>query len=118
MVVDALNECEKERNVKAIIDLWPQLAHLTIVRLKLFLTSRPKLPIQLGFRDISAAVHQDMVLQDAVPQTTIEHDISIFLKDAFGKICNSSETPLDRDWPDAEKLKTLVDMAVPPCLLL
>ena len=113
VVVDALDKCEKERDVKAIIDLWSQLAHLTTVRSKLFLTSRPDLPIQLGFRGISATVHQDMVLQDTVPQTTIEHDISVFLKDAFGKICNSSETPLDRDWPGAEKLKTLVDMAVP-----
>ena len=67
VVVDALDECEKERDVKAIINLWPRLAHLTTIRLKLFLTSRPELPIQLGFRNISAAVHQDMILQDAVP---------------------------------------------------
>lgn len=71
VVVDALNECEKERDVKAIIDLWSRLAHLTTVRLKLLLTSRPELPIQLGFKEISTAVHQNMVLQDAVPQTTI-----------------------------------------------
>ncbi len=118
-VVDALDECEKERDVKAIVDLWSRLANLTTIRLKLFLTSRPELPIQLGFRNISTAVHQDMVLQDAVPQTTIEHDILVFLKDAFGKIRNSynldplSETPLDRDWPGDEKLKALVDMAIP-----
>lgn len=57
VVVDALDECEKERDVKAIIDLWSRLAHLTTVRLKLLLTSRPELPIQLGFKEISTAVH-------------------------------------------------------------
>ena len=119
VVVDALDECEKERDVKAIIDLWSRLAHLTTVRLKLLLTSRPELPIQLGFKEISIAVHQDMVLQDTVPQTTIQHDILIFLKDAFGKIRNRfnreplSGTPLDEDWPGDKRLQVLVDMAVP-----
>ena len=119
VVVDALDECEKERDVKAIIDLWSRLAHLTTIRLKLLLTSRPELPIQLGFKDIAIAVHQDMVLQDAVPQTTIQDDILIFLKDAFEKIRNCynlnplSGTPLGRDWPGDKKLQALVDMAVP-----
>lgn len=60
-----------------------------------------------------------MVLQDAVPQTTIQHDILIFLKDAFGKIRNRfnrdplSGIPLDGDWPSDKKLQALVDMAVP-----
>ena len=119
VIVDALDECEQERDVKAIIDLWSRLAHLTTVRLKLFLTSRPDLPIQLGFKNISTAVHQDMVLQDAVPHTTIQHDIWIFLKDAFGKIRNSYDlsglpgTPLDQDWPGDRRIQALVDMAVP-----
>ncbi|KAL9582972.1 MAG: hypothetical protein Q9212_002981, partial [Teloschistes hypoglaucus] len=119
VVVDALDECEKEKDVKAIIDLWSRLAHLTTVRLKLFLTSRPELPIQLGFDEISAAIHQDMVLQDAVPHATIQQDISTFLKAEFGEIRNRyslkplSETSLDRDWPGDKRLKSLVEMAVP-----
>lgn len=119
VVVDALDECEKERDVKIIIDLWSRLAHLTTVRLKLFLTSRPELPIQLGFKNISTAVHQDVVLQDVVPHTTIQHDILIFLEDAFGEIRNSynlepsSGATLDRDWPGDKRLEALVDMAVP-----
>ena len=119
IVVDALDECEKERDIRAIIDLWSRLAHFTTVRLKLFLTSRPDLPIQLGFKNISTAIHQDIVLQDAVPQTTIQHDIFIFLKDAFGKIRDSynleplSGIPLDQDWPGDRRLQALVDMAIP-----
>ena len=119
VVVDALDECEKERDVKAIIDLWSRLVHPTAVRLKLFLTSRPELPIQLGFKNISTAVHEDMVLQDAVPQTTIQHDILIFLEDAFGKICSSynsdplSGTLLDQDWPGDRRLQVLANIAVP-----
>ncbi|KAL9035146.1 MAG: hypothetical protein Q9214_006720, partial [Letrouitia sp. 1 TL-2023] len=119
VVVDALDECEKERDVKVIIDLWSRLAHLTTVRLKLFLTSRPELPLQQGFKNISAAVYQDIILQDAVPNATIQHDILTFLEDEFGKIRSSynpdplSGTPLDRDWPGNKRLQALVDMAVP-----
>ena len=119
VVVDALDECEKEQDIKAIIDLWSQLVHSTTVRLKLFLTSRPDLPIQLGFKNISTAIHEDMVLQDAVPQTTIQHDILVFLEDAFGKIRYSynldplSGESLDQDWPGDRRLQALVDMAVP-----
>jgi hypothetical protein len=60
-----------------------------------------------------------MVLQNAVPQTTIQHDILIFLKNAFENIRNlynrdlSSETPLDRDWPGDKRLQALVDITVP-----
>ncbi len=119
VVVDALDEYEKERDVEAIIDLWSRLAYLTIVRLRLLVISRPQLPIQLGFKEISMAVYQDMVLQDAVPQTTIQHDILIFLKDAFGNIRDRfnrdplSGTPLDKDWPGDKRLQDLVNMAVP-----
>ena len=119
VVVDALDECEKERDIKVIIDLWSRLVHSTTVRLKLFLTSRPDLPVQLGFRNISTAIYQDMILQDAVPQTTVQHDILIFLKDAFGKIRDSynldplSGEPLNQDWPGDGRLQALVDMAVP-----
>ena len=119
VVVDALDECEKERDVQIIINLWSRLAYLATVRVKLFLTSRPELPIQLGFKDISTTVHRDLVLQDAVPHTTIQHDIFIFLKYAVGKIrtsyntCYLSGTPLDQDWPGDERLQALVDMAVP-----
>ena len=119
VVVDALDECEKERDIKAIIDLWSLLAHFTTVRLKLFLTSRPDLPVQLGFKNISTAIHQDIVLQDAVPQTIIQQDILVFLKDEFEKIRDSynrdplSGRPIDQDWPGDGKLQALVNMAVP-----
>jgi len=118
VIVDALNECEKERNVKAIIDLWSRLIHLITIRLKLFLTSRSELSIQLEFRNISTVVHQNMILQNAVSHTTIQHDIFIFLNDVFKKICNFynlnllSRTLLDRDWLDDKRLQALIDMTV------
>jgi len=119
VVVDALDECEKERDIKAILDLWPRLSRIKTIRLRLFLTSRPDLPILLEFKKMSVDAHQDLVLHDEVPRTTIQHDISAFLKDAFSEIRKNYnvdpplDAPLDRDWPGDEVLQALVHMAVP-----
>lgn len=118
VVVDALDECEKEEDIKAILQLWSRLPQITTVDIRLFLTSRPELPIRLGFKDMSANVHQDMLLRD-VPQNTVQQDILVFLKDEFSKIRRSynaelpSGTPLYDDWPGDTVLQTLAERAVP-----
>lgn len=121
VVVDALDECEKERDVKAILDLWSQLPQITTIRLKLFLTSRPDFPILQGFKNMSVDTHRDMILHDEaeVPPATIQHDISAFLKDRFlgiRKTYNTDPllgTPLGHDWPGNTILQALADMAIP-----
>lgn len=118
VVVDALDECEKERDIKAILDLWSRLPQIRTIRLKLFLTSRPHLPVRMGFKKMNVDTHQDLVLHDEVPRATIQHDIFVFLKDAFLKIQkNYNEDPsgaqLDPDWPGDKVIQALVDMAVP-----
>ena len=118
LVVDALDECEKEKDIKAILDLWSRLPQITTIRLKLFLTSRPELPIRLGFKKMSTDTHQDVVLHE-VPHLTIQNDISAFLKDEFSKIREEynndrpSGTGLEHEWPGNKALQSLTDMAVP-----
>ncbi|OQV00791.1 WD domain-containing protein [Cladophialophora immunda] len=121
VVVDALDECENERDIQIILQLWSRLPHITAIRLKLFLTSRPELPIRLGFHGMPTDTHRDMILHDEaeVSRATIQHDIAAFLKDRFGTILKSynadppSGTPLSLDWPGEKVLQALVDMAVP-----
>jgi len=126
LVVDALDECgiksETKRKTKSdievILSLWPRISQITTIRLKLFLTSRPDFRIQLGFNTMSIDAHQDKILHD-VPQTTIKHDISTFLRDEFSEIRKRynvrllSETLLDDTWPGDKALKALVNMAIP-----
>ena len=64
VVVNALDEYKKEEDIKAILQLWSRLPQITTVDIRLFLTSRPELLIRLGFKDMSANVHQDMLLRD------------------------------------------------------
>lgn len=117
VVVDALDECEKESEIRALLQLWPRLSQIKSICFRLFLTSRPDLPIRLGFKGMSTDAHQDMILHE-VPRTIIQHDISVFLKDAFSKIREdynnvSSLDTLDQDWPGDQVLQGLADKAVP-----
>jgi hypothetical protein len=114
MVVDALDECE-ERDVRNIIHRLSQAKNLTKVKLRVFITSRPELPIRLGFSDIKGK-YQDMVLHE-VPKPIIEHDIAAFLEDELARIRDdynksvAQDRQLPLDWPSSETVQSLVHMA-------
>src|SRR5213083_1309489 len=71
VVVDALDECEREEDVKVIIDLLSQAKSLKTIHLRFFVTSRPDLPIRLGFNNISGK-YEDLVLHQ-IPEPVVEH---------------------------------------------
>jgi hypothetical protein len=48
-VIDALDECEGEKDIQLIIRLLTQVKDLRILRVQVFITSRPETPIRLGF---------------------------------------------------------------------
>ena len=118
VVVDALDECEEDTEVKTILQLWSRLTQITSVHLRLFLTSRPTLPVKLGFNTMSVNTHQDVILHE-VPRTTVQRDIYVFLKDEFSKIREEYNNdpllgiPLDSDWPSESTIQTLANRAVP-----
>ena len=118
IVVDALDECEREGDIRMILRLLLQTQHLQTVHVHIFLTSRPELSIRLEFEKISADVHQDVVLQDIL-QSMIEHDISVYFTYELGRIkdeYNVRRSPdcwLPSDWPGDENIWTLTKMAVP-----
>jgi hypothetical protein len=69
IVIDALDECEREGDIRTLLRLLPQVGNLQSVRMCIFLTSRSELPIRLGFKNMSADEYQDMVLEDRQYQT-------------------------------------------------
>lgn len=117
IVIDALDECDAP-DIRTIIDLLSQAKeHFTSIRLKSFVTSRPELPIRLGFKDISGK-YEDLVLHQ-IPKPIIEQDITAFLEHELTKIrqdYNKSVTPnrqLPPHWPGVEQTQKLVSMAIP-----
>ena len=61
IVIDALDECERDEDIRAILELLSRTKGLKPVSLRVFVTSRPELPIRLGFKKMSDGTYQDLV---------------------------------------------------------
>ena len=110
IVIDALDECEQERHIKTILHLLSRSRDLKGVSLRIFVTSRPELPIRLGFQQMDGDTHQDVALHK-IPALIIEHDLRAFLKDELARIQKDHSLP--STWPNQEDLQTLINMARP-----
>ena len=110
IVIDALDECEHDQDVRNIIRLLPLLQQAKAVRLRIFLTSRPELPINLGFSDIADHEYQDLALHEISEEVT-EHDIHLFLQHQFAKI--KHDRNISEHWPGDDVIQKLVTMSVP-----
>ncbi|PNP58274.1 hypothetical protein THARTR1_01789 [Trichoderma harzianum] len=117
IVVDALDECDRVKDIELLIWLFSRSSQSDFPKLKFFLTSRPELPLRLGFRKIEGT-YKDLVLHE-VPVPIIESDILKFLEYELLKIRNDynltrpDELKLPESWPDNHDIDILVKMAVP-----
>jgi hypothetical protein len=105
LVIDALDECEGENDIRAILQLLADVPSLETGRLRVFLTSRPEVPIRSGFIHVPSAEHQDFVLHNISPNI-VDHDICIFLEHNFYAL--GRELHLGDDWPGVEIINRLV----------
>ncbi|RDW64642.1 hypothetical protein BP6252_10293 [Coleophoma cylindrospora] len=118
VIIDALDECDHLEDAINILHILSRAKDLRDIHLRFFVTSRPELPIQLGFKKINDN-YTNLVLHD-VPKPDIEHDILIFLKfrlekfrNNFNKIATSKSQTLPEDWPGQNNIQSLVKMATP-----
>ena len=117
IIIDALDECEKDDDIRLIINLFSSAQVSNSLRLKIFVTSRPDLPIRLGFSTIKGT-YRDFILHE-IPPPVIEHDISEFLKHELGTIRDDYNTSVSKErnlppiWPGCSDIQALVRMAVP-----
>ncbi|KAK5634087.1 hypothetical protein RRF57_009801 [Xylaria bambusicola] len=105
LIIDAIDECANEDHIRTILQLLAEARSLTTVRLRVFLTSRPEIPIRHGIRAIPQAEHQDFVLHN-IQQTIVNHDISLFLEYNLGTI--GQDYSLGANWPGEVVLRQLV----------
>jgi hypothetical protein len=105
LIIDALDECEGDQNVRIILGLLAEARSIKTVRLRVFLTSRPEIPIRHGIHYIPQAEHQDFILHN-IPPTIINHDISLFLE--YNLRIIRQEWTLGADWPGKVVLGQLV----------
>ncbi|KAH7110217.1 hypothetical protein B0J13DRAFT_682307, partial [Dactylonectria estremocensis] len=117
LVVDALDECDTETDIKLLINLLSRTKNLQFPKLRILITSRPELPIHLGFTSIKGS-YQDLVLHE-IPEEIIKDDITAFFKYELARIKTdyNSSVPTNRqlplNWPEEGNIQLLVKMAIP-----
>jgi hypothetical protein len=79
IVIDALDECDNDDDVQIIVRLLAEAQSLDKIRLRVFLTSRPEVPIRDVLGQITDAEHRDFVLHDISP-SIVDQDIRVFLE--------------------------------------
>ncbi|KAK6224844.1 vegetative incompatibility protein HET-E-1 [Colletotrichum tabaci] len=120
LVVDALDECEAgnltgadtrcERS-RMIVNILASMASIKGFNMRVFLTSRPEVPIRLGFRDeIPRDSHQSLALHN-IPESIIKHDIRVFLESQLEEIRSSYQIP--QEWPGENAIMRLVEISTP-----
>ncbi|KAK6363509.1 hypothetical protein TWF730_000940 [Orbilia blumenaviensis] len=108
IVIDALDECKQTTDQKTIIRLLFRLMEIKTVNLRVFLTSRPDLPIRPTFKTMPQGAYESIILHE-VPD--IQYDIRLFLRHRLSEIRDMRA--LFQDWPSEDNFKKLVEMASP-----
>lgn len=70
-VIDALDECESDDDIRLLLQLFVELKSLKSV--SVLITSRPEITIRFGFEHISDIYHRRLDLRD-VPREVVERD--------------------------------------------
>ncbi|CAG8909317.1 unnamed protein product, partial [Penicillium egyptiacum] len=110
IVIDALDECEQDDDIRTILQLLPQLQQSNALSLRIFLTSRPELPIRLGFSEMANDDYRDLALHQ-IPEAVTAHDISLFFNHRLENVRKIQSLPID--WPGVMDLQALVTLSVP-----
>ncbi|KAM0487162.1 hypothetical protein ACHAPX_000431 [Trichoderma viride] len=117
IAIDALDECGSEDDMRALIGVFSKAQDTISPRVKIFLTSRPELPIRLGFENIGGKY--DNLLLASVPATTIALDIELFIRNKLQTIKTdynmsvSEHRRIASDWPGKNSLQKLITTAIP-----
>jgi WD40 repeat protein len=108
IVIDALDECEGEKDVEAVIRLLAKVKEITTTQVRIFLTSRPEYGVRSIFRDLPHILHRNLILHD-VPRHVVDADIRLFFRHELRAIGTSRGGAAD--WPSEQDMDILVGQA-------
>ncbi|OKO99861.1 hypothetical protein PENSUB_8078 [Penicillium subrubescens] len=112
IVIDALDECSQDDDVRDILELLPRLQESCSVQFRFLLTSRPDLPMKLGLQGATDN-HQHLIIHE-IPHSVMEHEIRVYLNHKF--LWLQQERDLPADWPGEKTINTLVERTAPSFL--
>lgn len=108
LVIDALDECDDFRSIRAVMELLFQAQALSRPKLRIFLTSRPEAAVRHGFNRMSRSTYRHVELH-RLPHSMTDVDIELFLKDGLANIGRDQGLPAN--WPSPEVITKMVQRA-------
>lgn len=108
LVLDALDECDNEGDIRIILRLLAMTRELKSVRLRILITSREEIPIRCGFHQIPEAERQGFVLRNISP-TLVDQDFTLFFEKNITKIREEQGFPAA--WPGGRVVPRLVEIS-------
>lgn len=117
IIIDALDECEREEDIRLLITLFSRVHHQDPVKLRVFVTSRPELPIRLGFSKVKGT-YLDLTLH-TIPDTVVENDLRTYFNHELARIRDDYNNTVSQDrklpstWPGLSVIEDLAQIANP-----
>ena len=110
LVIDALDECELDSHMQMVVDLLAKIQAKSKHDIRIFLTSRPELPLRLGFKNLTSNQYTSVVLQE-IQLSIIREDFTLYLRHHLSSITSDHDLP--QSWLGDKDIASLVQMAVP-----
>ncbi|KAJ3492601.1 hypothetical protein NLG97_g5280 [Lecanicillium saksenae] len=108
LIIDALDECNGDSDIRLILQLLSEAQSLTRVQLRILVTSRPEAPIRSSFLRLAEDQRYDVVLH-TISASIIDQDIWTFLEHSLRLI--GEENAQDPGWPGAELITALKNIS-------
>lgn len=110
IIIDALDECSADADVKRLISVLVQARDISSCSVRIVITSRPEVAIRQPMNDSEIVQYQlPLRLQDE-PDDVVDADICLYFYDQFARIKRDREFPLDM-WPSIDTINKLVHQA-------
>ncbi|TIA48295.1 hypothetical protein D6C79_04180 [Aureobasidium pullulans] len=106
IIIDALDECNNQDNVREILRIICGYGGLDHARLRIIITSRPETPIQLGFEDMPHILYKTLSLDD-VSHEIVNADLTVFFNHRLKEV-RGRHGGLSSGWPGADSVTSLV----------
>ncbi|KAK3899283.1 hypothetical protein C8A05DRAFT_18255 [Staphylotrichum tortipilum] len=107
-VIDALDECDSERDIRSILAAFASARSLHSPRLRILLTSRPEIAIRHSVGKMPELVRQVFTLHEIAPDV-VDKDLGRFFESNFSAI--REERGFEDDWPGIQNIKRLVEIS-------
>jgi hypothetical protein len=108
LVVDALDECDSERDIRVLLNVFATAQSLHNPRLRILLTSRPEIAIRHSIGKLPEPMRQVFTLHEISPDV-VDEDLGRFFEDNFSLI--REERGFAADWPGMRVIKRLVEIS-------